>query len=51
MLFKFSNYSFQKFFLNLPIILKIIPTFSQLFPQKEALFSKTQKQTNTQNYI
>ena len=43
--FKFSNYSFWKFFLNSPIILKIIlkiiPTFSQLFPQKVALFSKT----------
>ena len=36
-----SNYSFRKFFLNLPIILKIIPTFSQIFPQKAALFSKT----------
>ena len=35
------NYSFRKFFLNPPIILKIIPTFSQLFPQKVAFFSKT----------
>ena len=39
--FQILNYSFRKFFLNSPIILKIIPTFSQLFPQKAALFSKT----------
>ena len=42
--FKFSNYSFWKFFLNSPIILKIIlkiiPTFSQLLTQKAALLVK-----------
>ena len=32
---------FRIFFKNLLIILKIIPTFSQLFPQKVVLFSKT----------
>ena len=34
--FKFFNYSFLKFVLNLPIILKIIPTF----PNYSWLFSK-----------
>ena len=38
------RYSFRKFFLNSPIILKIVPTFSQLFQQKAVLLVKP-KQT------
>ena len=35
------NSPIMEILFNSPIILKIIPTFSQLFPQKVVLFSKT----------